>query len=681
MHPISGQTIFGFYEPGQRVWHLPELGQSSNPIDKSPVKLPRVLGKDELEHYQHSPIDASNQIRLIELLPPKKASAGRNSVEPLRCKILSPAFHQTPEYEALSYTWGNMNRHLPISVIIDQSDDQALLATPQLIMALKRLRLPSASRLLWVDQLCIDQDNNDEKGPQIQLMGDIYMKAQRVVIWLGEDHDHYIHQPAFRKEADTELLADMIDMFTKASSRTSTDDLKLAEQLVDVRPSYHINSIEQRRIGAIYEILSRPWFRRAWIFQEASLARELLVQYGPLEVKIEDLKRLFDAVYLLELEMGIQRERTIARNTGGFEMIQLIQDTRQGRLEPDSAGVSSKFLLTLLQVLRRVQAFDPRDLIFAFLAFQVDEGIKATAESYRQTQEQVWMHAAKCIIKASQSLDTFAALSGDTKRQLQLPSWVPYWADCFPYSRPIAMPVSRFRASRGMPHIWKKSDDPKKLHVRGKIVDRINEFLTLSLRKFAGTRSPTHLFLSWGMLRQSAQHYLLKYQGILGDQLAVKLGTLERDLMRTVLADGAMGSEQPLHCVYEMIDANNHSDTAQKLGSAGKKEELTEEQKEILSDYEKLEALVLVAEEKRVFMTDNLQLGMAPSAAQKGDQIAIIHGSKVPCILREVEGGPHEYRVISQCYLDGWMYGKSPNDRPHPHSKWWEEQQDEFVLV
>ena len=189
------------------------------------------------------------------------------------------------------------------------------------------------------------------------------------------------------------------------------------------------------------------------------------------------------------------------------------------------------------------------------------------------------------------------------------------------------------------------------------------------------------VFLSWGLLLDSTRRHLWKYQGILGDQLAVKLDTLERDLMRTVLADGAMGSEQPLHCVYEMIDANNHSDTARGFGDVGRREKLTEEQKEMLSDYEKLEALVLVAEEKRVFMTDNLQLGMAPSAAQKGDQIAIIHGSKVPCILRGVEGGPHEYRVISQCYLDGWMYGKSPNDRPHPHSKWWEEQEDDFVLV
>ena len=644
-----------------------------------------MLGKDEVEPYEHGPIDASHQIRLIELLPPRKGSTGRNSVEPLRCKIHAPLFLEAPEYEALSYTWGSMNRHLPISVILDQSEERALFATPQLMMALKRLRLPSTSRLLWIDQLCINQDNYGEKAQQIQLMGDIYRKARRVVIWLGEDPVHWVNEPTFREEADTELLADMTKMFSEAPSRTAADDWKLAQRLVDIRATYHVNSIEQRRLVAICEILNHPWFRRAWIFQEASLARELLVQYGAWEVLFEDFKRLFDAVSSVEWAPATYKLRSLATDTGGFEMIQLIQDARRRIFEPQSIGASSLqrsgFLLTLLPVLRRAQATDPRDLIFAFLAFQRDEGITVTPESYRQTQGEVWTHAAQSIIKASRSLDIFAALSGDTERPLQLPSWVPYWSDCFPYSRPIATPVSHFRASRNLPHVWQESEDPKRLHIRGKIIDRINEFTMLAFGKATVFWQTTHLFLSSAVLWNNVMRYLHAHSGVLGDQLAVRLGTLERDLMRTVLADGAMGSEQPLRCVYEMIDANNAADKARELRQASTKEELTEEQKELLSDYEKLETLVLVAERKRVFMTDNLQLGMAPSAVRIGDQIAIVHGSKVPCVLRKVGGGSGEYRVIAQCYLDGWMYGKSPNDRPHPHGKWWEENEDEFVLV
>jgi hypothetical protein len=129
-------------------------------------------------------------------------------------------------------------------------------------------------------------------------------------------------------------------------------------------------------------ILNQPWFRRAWIFQEASLVQRIFVQYDSLEVLFADFNRLFDAVSLLESAVGIQKRRGLATDIGGFEMIQLIHETRQRLSEPHSARAlspgASKFLSTLFQVLRRVEAFDPRDLIFTFLTFQGDEGITAT---------------------------------------------------------------------------------------------------------------------------------------------------------------------------------------------------------------------------------------------------------------------------------------------------------------
>jgi hypothetical protein len=88
-----------------------------------------------------------------------------------------------------------MNRHLVVAVLLDEDEEQAQFVTPQLLMAFRRLRLPVLSRYLWIDQLCIDQDNNVEKGPQIQLMGDIYRNAERVVIWLGVDRRYTLARP------------------------------------------------------------------------------------------------------------------------------------------------------------------------------------------------------------------------------------------------------------------------------------------------------------------------------------------------------------------------------------------------------------------------------------------------------------------------------------------------------
>jgi hypothetical protein len=603
-----------------------------------------------------------------------------------------------------------MNRYLVISVIRDDGEEQALFATPQLIMALTRLRLVSVSRYLWIDQLCIDQDNEDEKAPQIQLMGQIYRKAQRVIVWLGEAPSRRVYEISPLTDLlDVDVLANLIKEFTDRPDATPNDDLEIARKLVTGFPAINwMRTIEQVRLMAIYEVLKRPWFRRAWIVQvcalrvclvvicqlfraiadsnfaqEASLGRELFIQYGPLEVRFEDFKRVIDSVFLSGSRIGFER-KGLAKDTCGFEMLQFIQEARQGFLEthPKGDGISGSngLLQTLLRVLRRVDAFNPRDLIFAFLAFQNDEGIISTKESYQQASEKVWKHTAEQIIKASGSLDIFAALSGDTVRPLKLPSWVPYWSDCFPYSRPIATPVSRFHASRGLPHIWNQHDDPRKLRVRGKIVDSIKAFASIPFG-YQGFQPSMKLFLKWIVLPDQSMRYLYGYKNTLGDQLQVKLQTLDSDLMRTVLCDGAMGSEQPLRRISQIMRVIATEQPVRELRNSGTSTEMTEEQKDMLENYEKLEDLALVAERKRMFWTENLQLGMACDVVQVGDQIGIIHGSKVPCLLRPVGSDSREYRVISQCYLDGWMYGKTPKERPHPHGKWWEEEQDEIILL
>lgn len=113
----------------------------------------------------------------------------------------------------------------------------------------------------------------------------------------------------------------------------------------------------------------------------------------------------------------------------------------------------------------------------------------------------------------------------------------------------------------------------------------------------------------------------------------------------------------------------------------------------MVEEYEFVEDLVLVAAAKRLFYTDQLQLGMALKVVEVGDVVAIFHGSKMPCLLRKVESSEAnsdaEYKILGQCYLSGWMFGnlprglfgRDPKELSHPNARWWEEQPDEFVLV
>jgi hypothetical protein len=116
---------------------------------------------------------------------------------------LFPLDNAGPSYEALSYAWGNQAATEPISCIgpsgvasnrkrtirnLRPSLHQVLV-TRHLLSCLEHLR-STTSRWLWIDAICINQHDNDEKAIQVPLMSEIFPRAKRVLIWLGEHNGH-----------------------------------------------------------------------------------------------------------------------------------------------------------------------------------------------------------------------------------------------------------------------------------------------------------------------------------------------------------------------------------------------------------------------------------------------------------------------------------------------------------
>jgi hypothetical protein len=179
------------------------------------------------------------------------------------------------------------------------------------------------------------------------------------------------------------------------------------------------------------------------------------VQFGRAEIDFGNLENVFSAIQRAEVDLGIHQDilglGDLATSTAGYEVMRLIQQTRYAVLRQDpEIGTSSPgdqhFLCKLLQVPRRAKCYNPRDLVFTFLAFQNGERIVSTGDAYQQSVEDVWRTAAEKIIQSSGSLDIFAALSGDTSGDENDPSWIPKWDSCFPYGRPIANPLSGLQA-------------------------------------------------------------------------------------------------------------------------------------------------------------------------------------------------------------------------------------------
>jgi hypothetical protein len=105
--------------------------------------------------------------------------------EPIYVSIETHKLSAPPAYEALSYVWGAFIPKNPHIVLI--GEEEGLEVTPNLFYILFKLSLTEKERVMWIDAICIDQDDLYERSSQVQLMRDIYVKATRTIVFLGND--------------------------------------------------------------------------------------------------------------------------------------------------------------------------------------------------------------------------------------------------------------------------------------------------------------------------------------------------------------------------------------------------------------------------------------------------------------------------------------------------------------
>lgn len=129
--------------------------------------------------YKYRQLASARSIRVVELEP------GTAYNVPLLCRLVDISLDHKPpyrpDYEALSYVWGTPDGDCPLIC-----EGKTLLVTPNCEAALRRARRRWSRRTLWIDAICIDQSSTVERNVQVSMMGDIYSRAKRVVIWLGD---------------------------------------------------------------------------------------------------------------------------------------------------------------------------------------------------------------------------------------------------------------------------------------------------------------------------------------------------------------------------------------------------------------------------------------------------------------------------------------------------------------
>ena len=179
---------------------------------------------------------APDHIRLLYIEP------GVDS--PIRCRLLTTSLETTPPYEALSYNWGPLTQNCVITC-----DGRPSVVTQNLYDAILHLRRPDLERLYWIDMLCIDQSNHEERSDQVGIMRHIFSKAVRVIVWLG-------------REAEEDKAAfDLLDIFAENFRFHGTWYIGSA----DFRG---LPNLDHPQWVALAHLYRRPYFSRIWVAQE-----------------------------------------------------------------------------------------------------------------------------------------------------------------------------------------------------------------------------------------------------------------------------------------------------------------------------------------------------------------------------------------------------------------------------
>ncbi|KAF7510857.1 hypothetical protein GJ744_005957 [Endocarpon pusillum] len=316
--------------------------------------------------YEYESLPHGDNIRLLELLP-----ASASAELQLKLSVHNIHSHNIPPYIAVSYTWNDSEydklvirgKRISMSHSLRKKysvrhpvwcDGCRLLISTNLKNALRRFRQPSEPIFLWVDALCINQEDLDERANQVAMMIKVYHSAQKVWLWLGESDEHSEDAVTLLSMFAKEVQA-MDHVSSKAPSRSDIHNPSLLEKI-------GLPLFPGQEWKAVYMFFQRPVFHRIWIIQELVVSRRTLAHCGPWKLDFDDLLR---AVYFLDMTLwGHALSVHYLKGTGVSHISYLRQI---GSLRTEWRYHRKDLWGKIIHETRYFGASDPRDKIYALL--------------------------------------------------------------------------------------------------------------------------------------------------------------------------------------------------------------------------------------------------------------------------------------------------------------------------
>ncbi|EPE24734.1 hypothetical protein GLAREA_08587 [Glarea lozoyensis ATCC 20868] len=634
---------------------------TSQPFDHGP----RTLGVAAdnctacYRHLEYSPLGES-EIRLLSISSGSSENDTNFSLQTYRCDT---EFRCEQAYTALSYCWRDASDTVAITV-----NGSELAVTRSLGAALSELQRRGYSHV-WIDAICIDQSDDDERGHQILKMRDIYRNASQTVVWLGIENEHTQEAISICSVLATGAPEDLF------ATRVMQLSDHHAEDLAD--------SAEWKSVAAL---LALPYWSRTWIIQEVAMSPTIVLLWGSHVIGLDLIK--------LSIKTLEKHNFAIPGYWAGIDHIFGLLDVRRALRGGDNRAAGDLF--DVLEHSCLSEATELHDKVFGVLGLAHDGSITIPAPNYEEPMDSIFRRITLrklTGVNHEQVIDVICLNDSWAPRRDDLPSWVFDWKSLWDIHGPKSYAS---RKDRSLSHPSRTpykacgqsssfvgvSSDELTLTCHGYKFDMI-----CSLSSFNRVKKRYSQAIGEASSRvATCEHELSINQNVYGTESKLFRAIWLSAYHNTV---GYGNDEVPLsffETFQEVISGTlqNNSKffeawwedlkTTAEFKIYGRKlkhwfssshTDMSELQMvdapdssiviPIQKNHDFWSAFQIGYLGRRMMITGKGYVGLAHRQSMIGDFIVLLRGASVPIVLRPCEGG---YRVIGEVYVHGIMNGE-----------------------
>jgi hypothetical protein len=613
------------------------------------------------QSYIYQPLTSSHHIRVAEIQPGIQPA-------PLNIKlreILLPSGRKqqcSDKYQTLSYEWGDGSRSNSLLC-----DGETLLITINLQAALQRLRSPTETLILWIDSICIDQENLRERNFQVSLMPLIYKSATRVFMWIGEET---ADTPIAMKKMDklgsllnlieekykASDLAQNLMLTSHAPTLASLNALKKV-----VGDSSPVDLDEKQDWNVLNDLFSRSYFERTWIAQEVLLSWNATVVCGARRFSWLDLRNAVICVSTCPFLPIKNETRSYLQLMMLAGLHACLPAFRHSFYRP-----RKMILIDLLLFLRFSLCRDPRDYVYGLIGMAaypyggighsdpVDVGLPPP--DYSKPVEDIYQETTVALIQQDKNLRIFYCIGVPSFRPYSnMPTWVIDWSH--------SQEGHAHLQTAPTPHASKELF-PGDIHFSARLL--ITEGICFSTVAYVSDAIQQN-----DIIRRICK-ISRKLEDIYGNTFFTKYANgqaVTHAFVKTLLmnTDDIEAAQRGLNNEGEGGDWTlMYNSFLGTLALEGVSEKLTEHFHESWREYVMTKAisdlgagLFLSAAQRlqnnRFFTLENGLMGLGNLEVEQGDSIVVLKGSIAPLVLRRRPKDGGDWMIVGEAYIHAAM--------------------------